>query len=265
MSDFANSAHKEYHVAFLGFGGFEEPLIDAAMRLSVRRNQPTLIRTGLESIHQANIVFIDDSFENEQHANFENEAWFKKKVIIRVDSDVNKFAHYHVKRPLQWNNLPYIVTIALEKFSTFKRDLKLAEATGIYTAVTEQMIKPEVKKILVVDDSETIRDHLVAIIKEKGLSSVAVGSVGEAMHAFQEDSFDCVLMDVVMPDVDGYEGCRMIKKLSSGKNSVPVIMLTSKASPFDKIKGKFAGCDAYLTKPTTINKLFGTIEQALNG
>jgi two-component system, cell cycle response regulator len=56
-------------------------------------------------------------------------------------------------------------------------------------------------------------------------------------------------MDVLMPDMDGYEGCKRIRSLKAKIGALPVLMLTSKSSPFDRIRGKMAGCDAYLTKP----------------
>jgi DNA-binding response OmpR family regulator len=59
-----------------------------------------------------------------------------------------------------------------------------------------------------------------------------------------------------MPDTDGYEGCRKIKSLKSSIGHLAVVMLTSKASPFDRIRGKMAGCDAYLTKPVEPARLY---------
>ncbi|HEY8049741.1 MAG TPA: response regulator, partial [Ramlibacter sp.] len=62
----------------------------------------------------------------------------------------------------------------------------------------------------------------------------------------------CVFMDVLMPGVDGFEACRRIK---ARRGALPVVMLTSKSSPFDRVRGKIAGCDTYLTKPVDIVQL----------
>jgi twitching motility two-component system response regulator PilG len=70
-------------------------------------------------------------------------------------------------------------------------------------------------------------------------------------------------MDVVMPGVDGYEGCREIKKLQRQK-VLPVVMLTSKSSPFDRIRGRMAGCDAYLGKPVNDQDLKQVLARVLN-
>jgi twitching motility two-component system response regulator PilG len=70
-------------------------------------------------------------------------------------------------------------------------------------------------------------------------------------------------MDVVMPGVDGYEGCREIKRLQR-RQVLPVVMLTSKSSPFDRIRGRMAGCDAYLAKPVDDEELKHVLARVLN-
>ena len=70
----------------------------------------------------------------------------------------------------------------------------------------------------------------------------------QAIELINSNYYDSIFLDVVMPGVDGYEVCKRVKK-DKEKKHIPVIMLTSKSSPFDKVKGKLAGCDSYLTKP----------------
>jgi twitching motility two-component system response regulator PilG len=65
-------------------------------------------------------------------------------------------------------------------------------------------------------------------------------------------AFACVFMDVLMPGIDGFEACRRIK---AKRGAAPVVMLTSKSSPFDRVRGKIAGCDTYLTKPVDAAQL----------
>ena len=83
----------------------------------------------------------------------------------------------------------------------------------------------------------------------------AIGMTGQKYYA-------CIFLDVIMPGIDGYQVCKLIKS----KRSIPkttVIMLTSKDSPFDKIRGSMSGCDAYLTKPVDEEKLLETIVKFL--
>jgi two-component system cell cycle response regulator len=70
----------------------------------------------------------------------------------------------------------------------------------------------------------------------------------------KSSAIDCIFMDVVMPGADGYEGCREIKR-QRRERALPVVMLTSKSSPFDRIRGRMAGCDAYLAKPVEEGEL----------
>ena len=69
-----------------------------------------------------------------------------------------------------------------------------------------------------------------------------------AIELIAGERYDIVFLDVVLPGMDGYKICRTIKRDKRTKGT-PVIMLTGKSSPFDRVKGKLAGCDTYLTKP----------------
>jgi two-component system, cell cycle response regulator len=71
-----------------------------------------------------------------------------------------------------------------------------------------------------------------------------------------------VFLDVIMPGIDGYQVCKLIKSKRAA-NKTAVIMLTSKGSPFDRIRGAMAGCDAYLTKPVDEDKLLESIVKFL--
>ena len=71
------------------------------------------------------------------------------------------------------------------------------------------------------------------------------------LNFYREKKYDIIFLDVVMPGADGYEVCKAIKK----GNNTYVVMLTSKKSPFDKIRGTMSGCNAYITKPPSDQRL----------
>ncbi len=116
--------------------------------------------------------------------------------------------------------------------------------------------------VLVVDDSPTVRKQLelvLASLQAKVLTAVS----GEAgLELLARHHFDLVLLDVVLPGSDGYSVCRTIKR-DSKTRLTPVVMLTSKSSPFDKIRGSLAGCDNYLTKPVTQDDFERTVKRYL--
>ncbi len=74
-------------------------------------------------------------------------------------------------------------------------------------------------------------------------------NASQAFSFLKQVKYDIIFLDVVLPDVDGYKICKAIKKEKEIKDT-PVLMLTGKSSPFDRVRGKFSGCNDYLTKPT---------------
>ena len=127
-------------------------------------------------------------------------------------------------------------------------------APGPWQAPPPQLPKPPPpppplgRSVLLVDDSPTILKQLELVIRDMGLVPHCVASGEEALYAIERHGFDLILLDVVLPGTDGYQVCKAIRK-NPRTQKVPVVMLTSKSSPFDKIRGTFAGCDSYLTKP----------------
>ncbi len=106
---------------------------------------------------------------------------------------------------------------------------------------------------LVVDDSLPIRKALDMKLRLMDYDVHHASSGRQALYSIQKTRFDFIFLDVVMPGIDGYEVCKLVKRNKTTKN-IPVVMLTSRSSPFDKVKGKLAGCDSYLTKPVEHEK-----------
>ncbi|TVR64605.1 MAG: response regulator [Candidatus Competibacteraceae bacterium] len=115
---------------------------------------------------------------------------------------------------------------------------------------------------LVVDDSSTVRTQIAMELKLLGVQVEAVESGEQAFELLAHNSYDMVFLDVVLPGVDGYQICKTIKKNKITKQT-PVIMLTSKSSPFDRIKGALAGCNTYLTKPVKQSSFQKTVKKYL--
>lgn len=103
-------------------------------------------------------------------------------------------------------------------------------------------------RALVVDDSLPVRKQVEIELKLLGVAADFAEDSEQAFALIAQHSYDMIFLDVVLPGVDGYKICKSIKKNKAHK-STPVIMLTSKSSPFDRIRGTFAGCNTYLTKP----------------
>lgn len=255
-----NALMNQYSVAFLGFSDNEHKLIDAAIKLSEKFQNPLLNLVDTDQIESADVVFIDELYKAEQHHHLSNKVLDTQKdaCIIRVNANPNTFAHVHISRPIQWFKLPTVVTSAVVQKSQLSSANMPAPLTNTVSSTASSS-----KSILIVDDSQITRDHIKMIVEQKGYQATAVNSVQEAVKTFKSQPFDCVIMDVMMPDVDGYDGCRQLKSLASPAH-LPIIMLTGKSSPLSKFHGKIAGCDAYLTKPTTVSKIFSSIDKVFN-
>jgi two-component system, cell cycle response regulator len=120
-------------------------------------------------------------------------------------------------------------------------------------------------RALVVDDSATTRKQIEIELEQLGIAADLAES-GEQAFAFlnQGQGYDLIFLDVVLPGlVDGYNICKTIKRDKQRKR-VPVIMLTGKGSPFDRVRGKLAGCNTYLTKPVGRERFQAVVKKYLD-
>lgn len=115
--------------------------------------------------------------------------------------------------------------------------------------------------ILVVDDSDVARRFIQTRLKRFGFKVHLARSGEEALERLHERQFEFVFLDVMMEGMDGYTACKAIKRATPppGRQTPVVVMLTSKASAIDRIRGTLAGCDAYLTKPLIEDELVRVI------
>ena len=122
--------------------------------------------------------------------------------------------------------------------------------------------KTEKKKILVVEDSSTTRKVISITLGQKGYDIIEAKDGLEALSRLNEEKPDLILLDIILPKMDGYKILSIIKSNAVFKD-IPVIMLTSKDGFVHKVKGKLAGSAAYLTKPFDPKVLVETIGKHL--
>jgi two-component system OmpR family response regulator len=114
--------------------------------------------------------------------------------------------------------------------------------------------------LLVVEDEDSIRELVSTALRFKGYEVVAAGSGREALSEARNAAFDLLVLDVNLPDVDGFEICR---KLRADGNFVPVVFLTARDDPADLRTGFMGGGDDYITKPFSLEELVLRIEAVL--
>ena len=115
------------------------------------------------------------------------------------------------------------------------------------------------EKILVVDDDEKICQILSLYLRSKGYEVFTCQSGSKAITSFEEFSPDLVLLDVMLPGLDGWQVCREIRK----KSNVPIIMLTAKGETFDKVLGLELGADDYVVKPFDTKEIIARVKAVL--
>ncbi len=115
------------------------------------------------------------------------------------------------------------------------------------------------ERVLVVEDDRSVRETATLLLERAGLRVTAVGDGGQALEEVAGHRFDLVLLDVMLPSVDGFEVCRNIRRDSQ----IPIVMLTARSDVADVVAGLELGADDYLTKPFQPAELMARVRAAL--
>ena len=115
-------------------------------------------------------------------------------------------------------------------------------------------------KVMVIDDSNTIRRSAEIFLNQVGCEVILAQDGFEALAKIADHQPDVVFVDIMMPRLDGYQTCSLIKR-NSRYRATPVIMLSSKDGLFDRAKGRLVGSDQYLTKPFTKDTLLRAVRE----
>ncbi len=258
---------KTFAVAVIGIPEQERNVLKNIFKLSLYRAY-TYTLISIDEPGQILIVDADDPTALEEWRAWRNKVATQSPagvaslripaVMVTRETSVNGATHC-IRRPF----------IATRVFGVL--DQVAAQAPG---AVPERVIgeepapasapvtEPPAPTALVVDDSSTIRKQIELELKLLGVQVNAVESGEQAFEALDKQDYNLIFLDVVLPGVDGYQICKTIKK-DKARKKTPVIMLTSKSSPFDRVKGALAGCDTYLTKPVKQSAFQKTVRKYL--
>jgi Response regulators consisting of a CheY-like receiver domain and a winged-helix DNA-binding domain len=117
--------------------------------------------------------------------------------------------------------------------------------------------------VMIVDDSNALREIIANMLRDSGIEVISAEDGVQALEKIEQvTQLDLVVLDIVMPNMNGYELCRHIKKNPKTQN-IPVVMCSSKSEDFDRIWGIRQGADAYISKPFRPEELLSTIKQLL--
>ncbi len=125
--------------------------------------------------------------------------------------------------------------------------------------LAESTVPERSARILLVDDEQSIQTLLSYPLRKEGYDVVQATDGRQALERFEEQPFDLVVLDLMLPRIDGLEVCRRLRS----RSSVPIIMLTAKSEEIDKVVGLELGADDYITKPFSLREFSSRIKAAL--
>jgi DNA-binding response OmpR family regulator len=115
------------------------------------------------------------------------------------------------------------------------------------------------KKVLVVDDERILAETIGYNLRREGYAAVAAYDGQEALHSARREKPDAIILDVMLPKLDGFEVCRALRR----ETTVPILMLTAREGEIDKVLGLELGADDYLTKPFSMRELLARVKALL--
>jgi twitching motility two-component system response regulator PilG len=272
----------QYLVDVIGFNPTERAMLTSVFALAARRD-PGFVQFDPVSAAAPDMYLVDIDDEG---AFAEYRALNRRGSLpaVLVASPGKGGAHDVIERPLQWARLlqaledaivdvnetfpaplePPLAYPSMESSSTRNR---LAPDAGVRTPIPGMDISG-IKRalgdtVLVVDDNATVRMFMQAKLAPFKFEIDFAESGEQAVALTGTREYACVFLDVVMPGIDGYQVCKLIKANKQAIKKTAVVMLTSRSSPFDKLRGSLAGCDEYLTKPLDEDRLLEVIARFL--
>ncbi len=238
-------------VAIIGTTDYERNILKSIFKLSQYRDY-TYTLTSISEPNQILIVDADDQQAIVQWNMLYGDATSKSAssnptrsistIMVSKDKALDDFP-FHIRRPFVTTHILSILDQVAAKVAAITQQQPISER--VFSAAADPVI---MATALIVDDSSTIRKQIEMELRPFNIESDAVESGEQAFELLSQKSYDMIFLDVMLPGIDGYQICRIIKKDKMMKK-IPVVMLTSKSSPFDWVKGSLAGCDTYLTKP----------------
>jgi two-component system, cell cycle response regulator len=261
----------QYLVDVIGFNPTERAMLTSIFALAARRD-PGFAQYDPVSALAPDVYLVD---MDDQAALGEFRTLNRRDSLpaVLVASPGHGGAEGIIERPLQWARLLQALEEAVEHGEeSLPAPLPpplAGRAGGLTTSpLGSSLDSSGVKRargdtVLVVDDNATVRMFMQAKLAPFRFEVDFAESGEQAVGLTGSREYACVFLDVVMPGIDGYQVCKLIKANKQAIKKTAVVMLTSRSSPFDKLRGSLAGCDEYLTKPLDEDRLLEVIAKFL--
>jgi twitching motility two-component system response regulator PilG len=273
--------NEQYLVDVIGFNPVERSMLASIFALAARRDPAFVQYDPATTVSGSADIYLVDADNPEALNEFKTLSKRSNLPAVMVGAgDPGGFPI--LPRPLQWARLLQALEDTVSTTGGAKRDdegtlplgtksLSASAAGRSYpgSANPPPLDDAAAKKralgdtVLVVDDNASVRMFMKAKLAPFNFEVDFAETGEEAVGLTGSREYTCVFLDVVLPGIDGYQVCKMIKANKQAMKKTAVVMLTSRSSPFDKLRGSLAGCDEYLTKPLDEDRLLEVIAQFL--
>jgi two-component system cell cycle response regulator len=272
-------AESGYLVDVIGFSETERLMLSSIFGLAARRD-PSFQQRTADSTRNTDLYLVDADDVKALEEFLAIRTRFPAPAVLIGASDHNTGLPL-LSRPLQWARVLQSFDDAVqgeapppgtdhEKTQLLRRtSTNVGGKTPAPRAAPAPRPAPGARprqpadSVLVVDDNATVRKFMETRLAPYGFSVDFAETGEQAVGLTGTKEYTCVFLDVVLPGIDGYQVCKLIKGNKQAVKRTAVVMLTSRSSPFDKLRGSLAGCDEYLTKPVDENHLLQVIAKFL--
>lgn len=276
--------NEQYLVDVIGFNPVERSMLASIFALAARRDPGFVQYDPASTVSGSADIYLVDAENPEALNEFRTLSKRANLPAVMIGSGGDNMGFTMLPRPLQWARLLQALedTVSAAGAGTqARRDdedgtLPLGKTLsasgagrshpgGNPPSLDEAAAKKRAlgDTVLVVDDNASVRMFMKAKLAPFNFEVDFAETGEEAVGLTGTREYTCVFLDVVLPGIDGYQVCKLIKANKHAMKKTAVVMLTSRSSPFDKLRGSLAGCDEYLTKPLDEDRLLEVIAQFL--
>lgn len=277
--------NEQYLVDVIGFNPVERSMLASIFALAARRDPAFVQYDPNSTVSGTADIYLVDAENPEALNEFKTLSKRANLPAVMIGAGTESMGFAMLPRPLQWARLlqalEETVMTSATKAGGAERDEedgtlplgKTLSASGAGRSSGGAPVAPldaaAAKRralgdtVLVVDDNASVRMFMKAKLAPFNFEVDFAETGEEAVGLTGTREYTCVFLDVVLPGIDGYQVCKLIKANKQAIKKTAVVMLTSRSSPFDKLRGSLAGCDEYLTKPLDEDRLLEVIAQFL--
>ena len=275
--------NEQYLVDVIGFNLVERSMLTSIFALAARRDPGFVQYDPATTASGAADIYLVDAENPDSVNEFRMLSKRTNLPAVMVGPEGDSLGFPTLPRPLQWARLLQALeesvaaaggsgqrargddegTLPLGKtFSASMAGRGQAANQGARDDAAAQK-RAAGDTVLVVDDNASVRMFMKAKLAPFNFEVDFAETGEEAVGLTGTREYTCVFLDVVLPGIDGYQVCKLIKANKHAMKKTAVVMLTSRSSPFDKLRGSLAGCDEYLTKPLDEDRLLEVIAKFL--